>query len=151
MDIDEDDEYMNAAAAHAAFVMTVSAASMYWLLRHAQHVHDILFISSTHFPKNRLGPLCRIDVTDLHSGTDYIENSRVRSMIDFFADFSQNFSARALLGLKNSITISMTNIGTVEPVTLKKAVFVPWQFQSRFQSRFLHTGTPLLGNNDLLL
>jgi len=46
-------------------------------------------------------------------------------MIDFFADFSQNFSARALLGLKNSITISMTNIGTVEPVTLKKAVFVP--------------------------
>jgi len=26
----------NAAAAHAAFVMTVSAA-MYWLLRHAQH------------------------------------------------------------------------------------------------------------------
>jgi len=28
---------MNAAAAHAAFVMTVSAARMYWLLRHAQH------------------------------------------------------------------------------------------------------------------
>jgi len=88
-------------------------------------VHDILFISSTHFPKNRRGPLCRIDVTDLHSGTDYIENSRVRSMVDFFADFSHNFSARALLGLKNSITISITNIGTVEPVILKKAVFVP--------------------------
>jgi len=34
MDVDDDDEYMNAAAAHAAFVMTVSAASMYWLLRH---------------------------------------------------------------------------------------------------------------------
>jgi len=32
---------MNAAAAHAAFVMTVSAARMYWLLRHAQHDRDI--------------------------------------------------------------------------------------------------------------
>jgi len=32
MDVDDDDEYMNAAAAHAAFVTTVSAASMYWLL-----------------------------------------------------------------------------------------------------------------------
>ena len=40
MGVDDDGEYMNAAAAHAAFVMTVSAASMYWLLRH-----------STHFPK----------------------------------------------------------------------------------------------------
>ena len=35
MDVDDDDEYMNTAAAHAAFVVTVSAASMYWLLRHA--------------------------------------------------------------------------------------------------------------------
>ena len=41
MDVDDDDEYMNAAAAHAAVVMTVSAARMYWLLRHAQHVRDI--------------------------------------------------------------------------------------------------------------
>jgi len=42
MDIDDDDEYTNAAAAHAAFVMTVSAARrMYWLLRHAQHARDI--------------------------------------------------------------------------------------------------------------
>jgi len=31
MDVDDDDEYMNAAAAHATFVMTVSAAMMYWL------------------------------------------------------------------------------------------------------------------------
>jgi len=31
----DDDEYMNAAAAHAAFVMTVWAARVYWLLRHA--------------------------------------------------------------------------------------------------------------------
>jgi len=30
MDVDDDDECMNAAAAHAAFVMTVSAASTYW-------------------------------------------------------------------------------------------------------------------------
>jgi len=28
MDVDDDNEYMNAAAAHAAFVMTVSAARM---------------------------------------------------------------------------------------------------------------------------
>jgi len=28
MDIDDDDEYMNAAAAYAAFVMTVSAAGI---------------------------------------------------------------------------------------------------------------------------
>ena len=41
MDVDDDDEYINAAAAHAAFVMTVSQASMYWLLRHAQHARDI--------------------------------------------------------------------------------------------------------------
>jgi len=41
MDVDDDDEYTNAAAAHAAFVMTVSAARMYWLLRHAQHARDI--------------------------------------------------------------------------------------------------------------
>jgi len=52
-DVDDDDEYMNAAAAHAAFVMTVSAARMYWLLRHALHSTRAtsIFISSTHFPK----------------------------------------------------------------------------------------------------
>jgi len=33
MDVDDDDEYMNAAAAHASFVMTVAAARIYWLLR----------------------------------------------------------------------------------------------------------------------
>jgi len=41
MDVDDDEEYMNAAAAHAAFVVTVSAA-MYWLLRHAQHARDTI-------------------------------------------------------------------------------------------------------------
>jgi len=41
MDVDDYDEYMNAAAAHAAFVMTVLAARMYWLLRHAQHARYI--------------------------------------------------------------------------------------------------------------
>jgi len=41
VNVDDDDEYMNAAAAHAAFVMTVSAARMHWLLRHAQHASDI--------------------------------------------------------------------------------------------------------------
>jgi len=59
MDVDDDDVYMNAAAAHAAFVMTVSAARMYWLLRHAQHVRDINIHKLHPLPeKNRLG-LCR--------------------------------------------------------------------------------------------
>jgi len=40
VDVDDDDEHVNAAAAHAAFVMTVSAASMYWLLRYAQRGRD---------------------------------------------------------------------------------------------------------------
>jgi len=35
VDVDDDGEYMNGAAAHAAFVVSVSAAKMYWLLRHA--------------------------------------------------------------------------------------------------------------------
>ena len=60
MDVDDDDEYMNAAAAHAAFVMTVSAASVCWLLRHAQHARDINIHELHPIPeKNRLGPLCR--------------------------------------------------------------------------------------------
>ena len=60
MDVDDDDEYMNAAAAHATFVMTVTAASMYWLLRHAQHAYDINIHKLNPLPeKNRLGPLCR--------------------------------------------------------------------------------------------
>ena len=98
MDVDDDHEYMNAAAAHAAFVMTVSAASMYWLLRHAQHARDINIHKLNPLPeKIDLGRFADF----LHSGIGYIENSRVRSMIDFFADFSQNFSERTLLVLKN--------------------------------------------------
>jgi len=53
MDVDDDDEYTNVAAAHAAFVMAVSAVKMYWLLRHAQHTCDInIYMQcSTHFQK----------------------------------------------------------------------------------------------------
>jgi len=52
MDVDDDNAYMNAAAAHAAFVMTVSAARMYyWLLHHAQHARDINIHKLPHFPK----------------------------------------------------------------------------------------------------
>jgi len=58
MDVDDDDEHTNAAAAHAAFVMTVSAAIMYWSLRHAQHARDINIHKLRSLPKNRLG-LCR--------------------------------------------------------------------------------------------
>ena len=99
-----------AAAAHAACVMPVSAARMYWLLRHAR---DINIVPPTSRKKNRLG-LCRFSVqwNRLHG------NSRVRSMIAF-VDFSQNLSEQSLLVLKNSIMISITKIGIVEPVTLK--------------------------------
>jgi len=38
MDVDDDDEYMNAAGAHAAFIMTVSAARMYWLGYYVMHI-----------------------------------------------------------------------------------------------------------------
>jgi len=98
MDVDDDDEYMKAAAAHAAFVMTVSAASMYWLLRHAQHARDInIHKLHPYYPK-KIGLGRYADF--MHSGTGYIENNRVRSMIDFFADFSQNFSERHCSFLK---------------------------------------------------
>ena len=89
---DDDDEYMNAAAAHAAFVMTVSAARINWLSRHAQHARDINIHKLHTLPeKNRLG-LCRFSAQwlNLH------RNSHARSVIDFFVDFSQNFSERAL-------------------------------------------------------
>jgi len=51
--------YMNVAAARAAFVMTVSAASMYCLLGHPQHARDMNIHKLHPLPeKNRLG-LCR--------------------------------------------------------------------------------------------
>ena len=65
-----DDEYMNAAAAHAAFVMTVSAASMYGLLRHAQHARDIN-IHKLHQLPEKIGLGRSADF--LHSGAGYIE------------------------------------------------------------------------------
>jgi len=70
MDVDDDDECMNAAAAHAAFVMTVSAASMYCLLRHAQHARDIN-IHKLHPLPEKIGSGRSADF--LHSGTGYIE------------------------------------------------------------------------------
>jgi len=126
MDVDDDDEYMNAAAAHAAFVMTVSAASMYRLLRHAQHAHDINIHELHPLPeKISLGsadfPL---------SGTGYIEIVVFLLLLIF---------CRFQLLLKNLITISMTKIGTVEPATLKK----PCLFHADISHDFLHSGTPL--------
>ena len=67
MDVDDDDEYMNAAAAHAALVMTVSAASTYWLLRHAQHVRDINIHKLHPLPEKKIGLARSADF--LHSGT----------------------------------------------------------------------------------
>jgi len=65
----DSDEYMNAAAAHAAFVMTVSAARMYWLLRHAQHTHNIN-IHKLHPLRKKIGLGC---ADFMHSGTGYVE------------------------------------------------------------------------------
>jgi len=53
MDVDDDDEYMNVAAAHAAFVITVSAARMYLLLRHAQNACDINIHKLHPFPPKK--------------------------------------------------------------------------------------------------
>ena len=65
----DDDEYKNAVAAHAAFVMTVSAARMYWLLRHAQHSRD-MNIHKLHPLPEKMG-LGSADF--LHSATGYIQ------------------------------------------------------------------------------
>jgi len=106
MDVDDDDEYMNTAAVHAAFVMTASAARMYWLVRHAQHACNINIHKVHPLPEKNWLRLCRFSAqwNRLH------RSSRVRSIIDFFADFSQNFSERALHILKNSLMISITKI-----------------------------------------
>jgi len=69
MDVDDDDEYMNAAAAHAAFVMNVSAASMYWLLRHAQHTRHINIHKPNPVPE-KIGLGRSADF--LHSGTVFV-------------------------------------------------------------------------------
>ena len=61
---------MNAAAAHAAFVMTVSAARMYCLLRHAQHACDINIHKLHQLPEKKIG---LGSANFLHSGTGYIE------------------------------------------------------------------------------
>jgi len=77
---------MNAAAAHAAFVMTVSAASMYWLLRHAQHARDInIHKLHPHPEKISLG-----SADFLHSGTGYIEIA-VFVLLLIFCRFQSEF------------------------------------------------------------
>ena len=82
MDVDDDDE--NAAAAHAAFVMTVSAARTYWLLSHAQHTRDI---SSDHFRK-KIG-LGSADF--LHSGTRHTEIAVFVLLLIFLPISVRNF------------------------------------------------------------
>jgi len=77
----------------------------------------------------------------LHSGTGYMEITVFVLRLIFLADFSQNFSERALFILKNSITTSVTKISTVEPVTLKK----PCLFRADFNHDFLQISvTPTL-------
>ena len=74
----------------------------------------------------------------------YALYSPVRSIIDFFADFSQNFS---LLVLKNSITISITKMGIVKTVTLKKPFLFRADFIHDFNRDFVHSGTWLADFN----
>jgi len=63
----------------------------------------------------------------------------------FFVDFSQNFSERAPLVLKNSITISILKIGIVEPVTKwKRSCLFYADFTHDLYHDFLHNGTPFL-------
>jgi len=69
MDVD-DDEYMNAAASHAAYVMTVSAASMYWLC-HAQHARDKNIHKLHPLPEKKIGLGRSADF--LHSGTPLLD------------------------------------------------------------------------------
>ena len=133
MDVDDDDEYMKAAAAHAAFVMTVSAASMYWLLRHAQHARDInIHKLHPYYPK-KIGLGRYADF--MHSGTGYIENNRVHVLLIFFrfqSEFFRTSTARAEK-LNHDFDHEDRHSGTSY---IGKAVFVPRRFQSRFQSRF---------------
>jgi len=95
---------------------------MYWLLHRAQHTRDINIHKLDPFPK-KIGLNHSADF--LHSGTGYIENNRVRSIIDFFADFSQNFSERALLVLS------------------ARSEKFNHDFNHEFNRDFLHSGTPL--------
>jgi len=74
MDVDDDDEYTNAAAAHAAFVMTVSAASMYCLLRHTQHARDINIHKLHPLPEKNPGLGRSADF--LHRGTPLLHRRR---------------------------------------------------------------------------
>jgi len=57
-------------------------------------------------------------------------------LLIFFTNFSQNFSERALLVLKDSITISITKIGIVASVTLIEPCLFRADFNHGFQSRF---------------
>ena len=134
MDVDDDDEYMNAAAAHAAFVMTVSAASMYWLLCHAQHARDIN-IHKLHPLPEKIGLGRSADF--LHSGTGYIEDSCVRSMINFLpisvGIFQNERSGKFNHDFNHENRHSETGY-------IEIAVFVPCRFQSRFSAQW---NTPL--------
>jgi len=73
--VDDDDEYMNAAAAHAAFVMTVSASRMYWLLRHAQHpLPEKIGLGSADFLHSGSPLLYYIRATNSHHNALTLEN-----------------------------------------------------------------------------
>ena len=109
---DDDDEYMNAAAAHAAFVMAVSTARILVITWHKYSFTRHINIHKLHpLPeKNWLG-LCRFC-----AGTGYIEIAVFvnRYMTDFMSISVRIFQNEHCSVLKNSTTISITKIGIVE-------------------------------------
>ena len=76
-------------------------------------------------------------------------------MIDFFCRFQSEFFRTSTAPSENSIMISITKIGTVEPVTLKKPCLFHADFNHDFNDdfkhdfnhEFLHSGTWLADFN----
>jgi len=101
MDVDHDDEYMNAATAHAAFVMIVSAARMYWLLRHAQHARDI----------------------NIHKLHPLPEKSRL-GLSRFSAQWNTPFTPVRSLNLHQPQSHALVKVG--EGVSSLSTQFIPW-------------------------
>jgi len=118
----------NAAAAHATFVMTVSAARMYWVLCHAQRACNIN-IHKLHplLEKNRLG-LCQFSA----------QWNRIAVCILWLIFFSISvriFQKKHCSFWKVTDDFNHENRHSGTCYT-EIAMFVPCRFQSQVQSRF---------------
>jgi len=115
MDVDDDDIMTNKLIwMQLLHMLRLLWPSQQLIITSPQHAHNINIHKLNQLPEtNRLG-LCRFSAqwNRLH------RNSRVRSIIDFFP-ISVRIFQNELLVLKNSVAISVTKIGILEPVTLK--------------------------------